>query len=44
MVGAFGRLLRVPAETAAAGAAETAAAAAAAAGVPLPSLTSGFWP
>lgn len=41
VVGALGRLLRVPAEAAAAGAAETAAAAA---GVPLPSLTSGFWP
>lgn len=40
VVGALGRLLRVPAEAAAAGAAETAAAA----GVPLPSLTSGFWP
>ena len=39
VVGALGRLLRVPAEAAAAGAAEAAEA-----GVPLPSLTSGFWP
>jgi hypothetical protein len=39
VVGALGRLLRVPAKASAAGAAETAVA-----GVPLPSLTSGFWP
>lgn len=42
VVGAFGRLLRVPAEAAAAVAAETAVVAAIR--VPLPSLTSGFWP